>query len=320
MLVPQLLHTFAVGIAIVLGGIGSGLGQGIAGFGALQAMARQSTGNDHILRTMILGLALIESGVILALVITFMLLFGGTPVITLPAGLCELGMGCAIGLAAAAVSIASSFAVKAACMSIARQPFFHQKIVTLMLLSQSITSAPGVFAFVIALLIKVKITDTTNLIDGIKMLAAGLTVGIGSIGPSIGQGIFSQSSCTSVGLKKESFGKLLTFSLLSQAVIQTPLIFCLIIAILLIFKTAAAATPTFIAVVSFFSPAFAISIGTLGSAVALGHAASKTTQYISMDEKNYPLLVRTSLLAQAIIESAAIYALIVALILVTKSL
>ena len=320
MLAPQLLHTLAVVIAIVLGGIGSGIGQGIAGLGALQAMARQSTGNDQILRTMILGLALIESGVILSLVITFMILFGGASVISVPAGLCELGMGLAIGISAAAVSIASSFAVKAACQSIARQPFFHQKIVTLMLLSQSITSAPGVFAFVIALLIKVKISDTTTIAEGIKLLAAGLAVGIGSIGPSIGQGIFSQSSCTAVGLKKESFSKLLTFSLLSQAVVQTPLIFCLIIAILLIFKPIAPSTSPFIAAVLSFSPMFAISVGSMGSAIALGHAASKNCKYISMDEKNYPLFVRTSLLAQAIIESAAIYALIVALILVTKTL
>lgn len=320
MLAPYLLHTLAVGSAIVLGGIGSGIGQGIAGFGALQAIARQSTGHDHIVRTMILGLALIESGVILSLVITFMLLFGGAPILTTAAGLGELGMGLAIGLSAAAVSIASSFAVKAACQSIARQPFFQQKIVTLMLLSQSITSAPGVFAFVIALLIKVKITDTTPLVDGIKLLAAGLTVGVGSIGPSVGQGIFSASSCTAVGLKKESFGKLLTFSLLSQAVVQTPLIFCLIVAILLIFKTTATIGSPIVAAAAFFSPAFAISVGTFGSAVALGHAASKVSSYISMDEQNYPLFVRTSLLAQAIIESAAIYALIVALILVTKTL
>lgn len=326
MITPELLHTAAVGIAIVLGGIGSGIGQGIAGLGALHAMSRQTTGNDHVIRTMILGLALIESGVILALVISLMMLFGPAQQLTMGIGLAELGMGCAIGISALAISIASSFAVKAACESIARQPFFYQKIVTLMLLAQSIISAPGVFAFIIALLIKINITPTISVLEGIKYLAAGLTVGVGSIGPSIGQAIFAQSSCSAAGRNQSAYGKLLTFSLLSQAVIQTPLIFCLIIGIMTIFKSVAtiAATAgeyaTLITAVTFFSPGFAISVGSLGTAIAIGYAASKTSYYVVTDEKNYPLFVRTSLLAQAIIESAAIYALIVSLILMTKSI
>jgi F0F1-type ATP synthase membrane subunit c/vacuolar-type H+-ATPase subunit K len=61
---------------------------------------------------MVLGLALIESGVILSLVITLMLLFGGTTKITLGIGLSELGMGLSIGLAALSISIASAYAVR----------------------------------------------------------------------------------------------------------------------------------------------------------------------------------------------------------------
>jgi F0F1-type ATP synthase membrane subunit c/vacuolar-type H+-ATPase subunit K len=317
---PQILHAFSVGVAIVLGGLGGGIGQGIAGFGSLKAMYRQPTASDKILRTMILGLALIETGAILALVIIFMILFGGLKEITLGAGLAELGMGLAIGLSAAAISIASSFAVKSACESIARQPFFTQKIMTLMLLSQSIIGAPGVFAFIVALLIKMQISSTTTVVDGIKFLAAGVTIGVGSIGPSIGQGIFSTSSCKASGINKEAFSQILTFSLLSQAVIQTPIIFCLVISLTTIFKQISQSTMPFIAGVTFFSPAFAISIGSMGTAIAIGFAASKMTNAVALDTKNYPLFVRASLLAQAIIESAAIYALIVALVLMTKGI
>jgi len=317
---PDLLHAMSAAIAITLGGIGSGLGQGIAGFGALQAMSRQSAAIGPVVRTMILGLALIESGVILALVITLMLLFGGSPAMTTAIGLAHLGMGFAIGLSALAISIASSFAVKAACESIARQPFFTQKIVTLMLLSQSIIGAPGIFAFIIALLIRAQIAPDLSLAGGIKLLAAGLTIGVGSIGPSIGQGIFSSASCKAAGLNKSSFAKLLTFSLLSQAIIQTPVIFCLVIAITIIIKPIVASLTPFVAAVSFFSPGFAMSVGSLGTAVAIGYAASKSCYYIALDTKHYPLHLRTSLLAQAIIQSAAIYALIVALVLILRNL
>jgi F-type H+-transporting ATPase subunit c len=86
MFIPEILHALSVGVAVILGGIGSGIGQGIAGLGALQAISRQSKGSDHVVRTMILGLALIESGVILALVITLMILFGGVKVMTIGLG------------------------------------------------------------------------------------------------------------------------------------------------------------------------------------------------------------------------------------------
>ena len=319
-LTPELLHTIAIGIPVILGGIGSGIGQGIAGYGALQAMYRQSKGIEQITRTMILGLALIETGVILSLVISLMILFGGTKNVTLGIGLSELGMSLAIGLSALIGSIASSFAVKEACKSIARQPFFSQKIMTLMLLAQSIIEAAVVFAFVVALLIKVSIKETTTVIEGIKFLGAGLAIGIGTIGPSIGQALFSHASCNAAGLNKKTFGKLLTFSLLSQAVIQTPIIFCLIISIIIIFKPVIAITTPLIAFVSFIVPAFTISIGSMGTAISIGYSSAKNCRSIALKPEHYPLLLRTSLLAQAIIESSAIYALIVSLILMTKTL
>jgi len=320
MLTPKILHLSAAGIAIVLGGLGSGVGQGIAGLGTLEAMGRQPMVSNHIIRTMILGLALIESGVILALVITLMLLFGKADGLTMAAGLSELGMGLAIGLSALAVSVASSLAVKQACVSIARQPFFAQKIITLMIISQSIIGAPVIFSFIIAMLIRTQIKPDISIIHGIKYLAAGFTIGFGSIGPSVRQAILSKASCMAAGLNKKSFGKLLTFSLLSQAVIQTTLVFALVVSITIIFKPIKAITDPIIGLVSFFPPGIAISLGSLGTAIALGYAASKSCKPIALDSENYPLYLRTSLLAQAFIESAAIYALIIALVLMTRKL
>ena len=317
MISPSILHPISVFIAIVLSAVGSGIGQGIAGSGALKALSRQSMSSNAISRALILGLALIETGAILALVIALILLFGPSEQLTWGMGYARIGMGLAIGISAAAMSIASSFAVKSSCQSIARQPFFAQKILTLMLLSQSIIEAPAIFAFIIALLINTKISPDLSLFHGLKLLAAGAAIGIGSIGPSIGQAIFAHSSCSAVGLNQKSFGKLFTFSLLSQAVIETPLIFCLIISIMLIFKPISQINPL-LSLISCISATFAISIGTAGTAIAAGFTASKMSTYIALNQRHYSLYLRATLLAQAIIESAAIYALIVALMLLTK--
>jgi len=320
MLTPAFLHYLSVAIAIGLSGIGSGIGQGIAGFGALSALSRQRIGGDSIFRALVLGLALIESGLILSLVVALILLFGGMPKeITLGIGLAELGMGIAVGCTTAAVGIASSFAVKSACISISRQPHHCQKIITLMLLIQSIIEAPVIFGLLIALLIKTQITDALTLCEGIKLCASGIAIALGSIGPSIGQAIFAKESCSAAGLNTESFSNLLPFSLLSQAVIETPIIFSLVISAILIFKPIAIATATTIAIVSLVV-AFTVGFGTGGSAIASGYVASKSAKYIALKKEHYPVFLQSTLLSQAIIESSAIYALIVGLVLVTRVL
>jgi len=61
------------GVAIGFAALGGGIGQGIAMRGALEGIARNPNAYDKIFTPMIIGLALIESLVIYALVIAFML-------------------------------------------------------------------------------------------------------------------------------------------------------------------------------------------------------------------------------------------------------
>ena len=316
---PNFLHFASAAIAIILSGLGNGIGQGIAGLSAIQATSRQAVGRENIFRTMVLGLALIESGAILALVISLIILFGKPTELNIGNTLAELGMALAIGLSAISVSIASSFAVKAACESTSRQPFFSQKILTLMLLSQSIIEAPIVFAFIISMLIRNMSYNLISIAEGIKFLSAGLAIGIGTIGPSIGQAIFTYSAGKAAGLNRESFGKLFTFSVLSQAVIETPIIFCLIVSITLLYKPLTTTNVIYPSIVMLVS-ALTISVGSMGTAIATGYSASKNNKSIALDPTHYPLFIRTSLLAQAIIESSAIYALIVTLIIMIKNI
>jgi len=65
----------AAGLAIGLGAIGSGIGMGTAIGGACEGTSRNPEAGGRILTTMIIGLAMIESLTIYALVIAFILLF-----------------------------------------------------------------------------------------------------------------------------------------------------------------------------------------------------------------------------------------------------
>jgi F-type H+-transporting ATPase subunit c len=63
----------AAGIAISIAALGGALGQGMAMRSALEGIARNPNASDKIFTPMIIGLALIESLVIYALVIAFIL-------------------------------------------------------------------------------------------------------------------------------------------------------------------------------------------------------------------------------------------------------
>lgn len=65
----------AVGLAIGLGAIGPGIGIGILGSKAMEAMGRNPDASDMIFLRMIIGMAFAEAIAIYALVIAF-ILFG----------------------------------------------------------------------------------------------------------------------------------------------------------------------------------------------------------------------------------------------------
>jgi F-type H+-transporting ATPase subunit c len=65
----------AAALAVGLGSIGTGLGQGRAAMGALDALARQPDEAGSITRTLFVALAMIESLAIYCLVIALIILF-----------------------------------------------------------------------------------------------------------------------------------------------------------------------------------------------------------------------------------------------------
>ena len=65
----------AAGLAIGLGAIGSGIGMGSAIGGACEGTSRNPEAGGKILTTMLIGLAMIESLTIYALIIALLLLF-----------------------------------------------------------------------------------------------------------------------------------------------------------------------------------------------------------------------------------------------------
>jgi F-type H+-transporting ATPase subunit c len=65
----------AAGIGMGLGAVGTGIGQGFAVKGAVEGIARNPSASGKILTSMMIGLAMIESLAIYALVVCLIILF-----------------------------------------------------------------------------------------------------------------------------------------------------------------------------------------------------------------------------------------------------
>ena len=68
-----------------------------------------------------------------------------------------------------------------------------------------------------------------------KLLAAGLAIGLGAIGPGIGVGLVGMGALDALGRNPEARGPILTNMILAIAMAEAVAIYALLIAILLIF-------------------------------------------------------------------------------------
>lgn len=67
-------------------------------------------------------------------------------------------------------------------------------------------------------------------------IAAGLCMGIGSLGPSIGQGFIGGKACESLGKRPEAYDQIFRMMMMSLAFVESTAIYALLIAILLWLK------------------------------------------------------------------------------------
>lgn len=77
--------------------------------------------------------------------------------------------------------------------------------------------------------------DSGTLIRVAALLGAGLCMGLGAIGPGIGEGIVGGKACEAIARQPQMQGVLTRTMLLADAISETTGIYSLIIALLLIF-------------------------------------------------------------------------------------
>ncbi len=74
-----------------------------------------------------------------------------------------------------------------------------------------------------------------DLIRAAALLGAGLAMGLGAIGPGVGEGYAAGKACEAIGRRPEEAGLLTRTMLVGQAVSESTGIYSLVVALLLMF-------------------------------------------------------------------------------------
>ncbi len=314
-MLASLLHSLAVVFSTLSAALGVSRGHAYITRAALDAIDRQPAVQPELSRTLLLALALVETSAILGLLISMFLLFSAPP--SLPAAIGEIGIALAIGVPGLFLGWSLAGPITEALLAVARQPFLSRRLTNFMLLTVSILETPIIFGFIIALLIYVALGSITTNAQGLILVGAGIAAGFGSVGPIIGGCNFTKASFKGAGRNRHAFPKLFTFTFVSQAIIETPIIFATIIALLL----TRAATTYFehpLIGVAYLLFGTTIGIGTFGSGISSGRAAAAAAEQISLHPSAASSLSRASMIAQGLIDTCAVYAFIIALMLIIR--
>lgn len=305
------------GFALGLGGVGAAMGMGNAAAQANEAIMRQPKVQGEMLRTMLIGQAVGGSPSIFALVVGLFILFvpaanpeaiGGNYFAALA------GAGLAIGLGAFGSGLGCGWPAGKACDGVARNPRHISQTTQSMIIGQAVAQSPSIFALVIALILVMRQQHGTDLTFMGIAIGAGLAMGASAIGSGIGSGRTAGGAVEGIGSWPKAQGLTLRTMLIGQAVCETPAIFGMLVAFIMLF----ALNDFDVGIIGFakvLGAGIAVGFGGIGPGVGSGLTGSSGCLATAQRPAKDTLILRTMLIGQAVAQSTAIYALIIALAL-----
>lgn len=224
------------GLCMGLGAIGSGIGSGYSGKEACLGMARQPEASGQLTTTMLIGSAVCQTPAIFAIVVSLMLIFFNFSAPLYPAWAAMVGAGLSTGLAAIGSGYGGGLAAGASCEGISRNPESMGNVITTMLVGQAVAQTASIFGLLVSFILMYKsYAESTAINASMALLAAGLSMGFGGIGPGIGNGMAAESAVKWVARNLEHAGDLMRTMLVGQAVSQSTAIYAMVVSLCLIF-------------------------------------------------------------------------------------
>ena len=283
------------GLSIGLAGLWVAVWQGILIYKAMEIIGKNPNLSMFYLTTTILWIALLESAAIYGFIIAFQILWGvvGDPVTA-------IGCGTAVGLAGLWVGIGEWVMLSWAFDAMNKDPENRWRIMTYMILFLALIESAAIYGLIVAF----QILSAAD-ISGLAAVWSGLAIWFAGLWVGVGEWILAKRAIELMAEEKKCISLLLPMSILGIALVESAAIYGLIVAFQIINTV-------------FLDPMIAVwawlAIWLAGLWVGIGEGCmvAKALEAMTVDEKNKSKLITFMVLFIALIESAAIYGLVVA--------
>jgi len=227
----------ASGLSMGLGAMGSGVGSGFPAGAACEGMSRQPGASGRLTTNMLISSAVAQTPAIFASGPACILLlpdFSARPVS--PSWAAILGAGFASGLGTIGSGLGSGLVAQTGTYGVARQPLAATPVTNVMLLGQAVTQTKAVYGLLVSFILMFRVfPETDALSPSVALLAAGLCMGLGAIGPGIGEGFTARSAVDWISRNEGAATDLTRAMLMGMAVAESTGIYSLVVALVLIF-------------------------------------------------------------------------------------
>ena len=228
------------------------------------------------------------------------------------------GAALAMGLGAIGAASGEGYTASMASVAISRNNEISGDIFKTMLVGQAVSESASIFSLVIAILLLFSEVPAPGFLNAAALLGAGLCMGLGAVGSGIGAGFPAGQACLGIARQPRISGRLTTNMLIGTAVCQTPAIFAMVVALMLMFKDPGtmAANPTWAALVG---AGMSTGLAAIGSGYGGGLAAGASCEGVARHPETAPNVTTTMLVGQAVSQTPSVFGLLVSFILIFKT-
>jgi len=234
--ISLMLAALGASLAIGFGAIGSALGEGYIAMKAIQAIGKQPKASGKIVRIMVISQAITETAGIFALVVALIMLFKDQSN-SIVVAVSYLSAGLAIGLSSLGSGFGSGLPGGSTMEGIGSNPENADALTANMIIGQAITQTSCIYGLTIALLLMLQEAPVSGneFVTLFALLGAGLAIGLGGIGPGIGEGIVAQHANAGIARDPKNLGLLTRSMIIGQAITETTVIYSIVVSLILIF-------------------------------------------------------------------------------------
>ncbi len=227
------------------------------------------------------------------------------------------GAGVAVGFGAIGAALGEGYTAGMACSIMSYRPRMSGEILKTMLVGQAIAETAGIFALVVSMLLMFGGLKGHTLLEAWAYVGAGLSMGLSAIGSGTGAGYPAGAACVAIARQPSASNQIMLNMLIGSSITQTPCIFGLVIAFLLMFLDYGS-KPYYPYWAAFLGAGLSTGLAAIGPGWGGGYVGAGACTSLARNPEAQRPITTAMLVGIGTTQSTAIYGFLISLILIFK--